>query len=138
MSVHHKAKKTIRKKTPLKKLGAIYNGSELIDKYPKALSSSGALVFLTLLENGRLTDKGVERKVNKLKFKEQVISLHPELLETKSGKRFVVSAIRTSATPSEFERKVKKLESQKVKFDKMINESVKENRIYHPVMAGKK
>lgn len=134
----HKTKKTIRKEASPKKWGAIYNGNELIGKYPKALSSSGALVFLTLLESGRLTDKGIERKVNKLKFKEQVISRHPELLETKSGRRFVVSAIRTSATPSEFERKVKKLESQKVKFDKMINESVKGNRTYHPVMAGKK
>ncbi|HBC5232101.1 TPA: hypothetical protein KEU23_001606 [Klebsiella oxytoca] len=137
MSIHRTRKTAGKKSTPRKRV--IYSsGRELLNQYPKALSSDGAKVFLVLLECGKLTEKGVERKINKLEFKEQVLSYHPELLTTKAGRRFIVSAIQTSSTRLEFEKKVKKIESQKIKFDKIISESAKSNKIYHPVMAGKK
>jgi hypothetical protein len=133
-----KTRKAAKKKATPNKQVSVFSGSELLNRYPRALSSNGALVFLTLLESGKLTEKGVERKINRLEYKEQVISCHPELLRTKAGRRFIVSAIRSSATRLEFEKKVKKIESQKTKFDKIISESAKSNRLYIPVMAGKK
>lgn len=137
MNIHRTRKVAGKKSTPSKRV--IYsNGRELLNQYPKALSSDGAKVFLVLLECGKLTEKGVERKINKLEFKEQVLSYHPDLLKTKAGRRFIVSAIQTSSTRLEFEKKVKKIESQKIKFDKVISESAKSNKRYHPVMAGKK
>ncbi|HBS5720651.1 TPA: hypothetical protein MAK57_003362 [Klebsiella aerogenes] len=137
MNIHRTRKAAVKKGRPRKRV--VYSsGPELLNQYPKALSSDGAKVFLVLLECGKLTEKGVERKLNKLEFKERVLSYHPELLKTKAGRRFIVSAIRTSSTPLEFEKKVKKIESQKIKFDKVIRESAKSNEKYYPIMAGKK
>lgn len=134
----HRTRKTAGKKSSPSKRVIFSSGRELLNKYPKALSSDGAKVFLVLLECGKLTEKGVERKISKLEYKEQVLSYHPDLLKTKAGRRFIVSAIQTSSTRLEFERKVKKIESQKIKFDKVISESARSNKIYQPVMAGKK
>lgn len=90
------------------------------------------------MECGKLTEKGAERKINKLQFKEQVLSYHPDLLKTKAGRRFIVAAIQTSSTSLEFEKKVQKIELQKTKFDKIISESANSKKKYQPVMAGKK